>query len=96
MRYKEICRRGVRILKAVCAWPGKSEYEYFGYPVNASRAHKLGRACRVGHWQYYALRHMRTGVERKDFPALIDAEEWIADCDSWGELERASSDHPEH
>lgn len=97
MKHREICRRGVRILKSVCAWPGKSEYEYFGYSLDAAHsARPLGRACRVGNWQYYALRNMRTGFEHRGFNSLLDAEEWIAACDSWGELERLPSGQPEH
>lgn len=96
MRHTEIYRRGVRILKSFWAWPGKSEFEYFGYPLHGeSCARKLGRACRVGHWQYYALRDMRTGVERREFNSLLDAEEWISECNAWGELERALSEQPE-
>lgn len=97
MRFTTIRRRGVRILKSYSAWPGKAEFEYFGYPLHGEGCvRKIGRARRVGHWQYYALRDMRAGVERMEFNSLLDAEEWIAHCDSWGELERASIEVPEH
>lgn len=90
MKHKEIeIRRGDRrILKTVCAYPGKSLYEYFGYPIGiAAGAHKLGQINRVAGSQYNALRAMRTGIERKEFNVLLDAENWIAGCDTEFELE---------
>lgn len=68
---------------------GTRVFEYWGRPQAAHGLHKLGQLQRVGNDQFKALRSMRSGTEVKDFDGLRDAENWIAECDTWGALEKS-------
>jgi hypothetical protein len=81
-------RRGRRIIKMASGQRGRTCYEYFGYPLHGVGAHKLGQINCVGSGTIQALRGMRAGTQIKDdFATMREAEDWIAQCDTWGELQ---------
>lgn len=88
IRYKSIRRRGRRIMKTTSRTRGHVCYEYFGYPLHGIGAHKLGQINRVGGATIQTLRGMRSGTQIKDdFATMHEAEDWIAQCDTWGPLQ---------
>lgn len=87
-RHSTIQRRGIRIRKTTGMSDGVRVYEYWARPRGGTLLHKLGQINRVGSEPVCkAVRSMRQRSQLGDFPTMRAAEDWIAECDTWGELE---------
>lgn len=86
--WSEIIRGGKRVTKTRSATRGRTCYEYWGFPVSGVGMHKLGQFHRAtGDFPIMALRAMQGGTQLKDFETAREAENWIVECDCWGELQ---------